>query len=159
MGSAQPLTVATLVTGQQFEDCYDGLPMPICWNMLTGEPDAVGQGTWGQAIGLYSYRGIFANGAGAADLDNFTVNFRCPAGTYTVRITAPKIANSAVMDVDIDGGEIGSIDLNAGDPDFVFSDAGNVLAAGAHTLRIRVDGRTGAGWQIQVSEIELIRTA
>ena len=133
----------------------------IGWNMLTLAPSSVGAGTWTRLVSnTYPYCGYFTNIAAAADGDNFSVEFWCPAGVYTVRVNVAKLLNSAIFDLDIDGVEIGSIDLNAGPDNLFILEVNNVtLAEGPHTMRYRVDGRTGIFWVITTTETIIIRTA
>lgn len=134
---------------------------PIFWNMLTAEPDVVGQGTWVYVLTADAdlYNGIFFNSSDT-DGDNFTCNFRCPAGTYTLRFNAPKAAVRAIVDVDIDGSEEGSFDLNGAiDPINIEEISGLVLSAGEHTIKFRIDGKTGTNYFFAISGIILQKTA
>ena len=137
--------------------------IPIFWNMITIAPDAVGQGSWSRLVNASAfYNALFSNGAGA-DGDNYTINFRCPAGTYTFRINAWKDAWSGIVDIDIDGVEIDSYDLYAAvsDYDNIEETTGLSLGRGEHALRFRVDGRNGSsnGWNFIHQAMNLQRTA
>lgn len=133
---------------------------PIFWNMLTAAPDVVGQGTWVRRVEPSSlYQGDLYNSSNA-DGDNITLNFRCPAGTYTLRFNNIVAASRGIVDVDVDAVEKGSFD-NEGAADYtnINEITGIVLTAGAHTLKFRVDGQTGAGYYCNLSGIYLQRTA
>lgn len=92
-----------------------------------------------------------------------SLNFRAMAGTYQLRFNAIKASNRAILDVDMDAGEIGSFDLYAigNDQLNIEQIAGIILTAGAHTLRFRVDGRNGLAidWIVSFQGISLVRTA
>lgn len=146
MGSNQPLTVAATTTGQEAEDTYDSQHSPIQMCVLTRVVDAVGQGVWVRLVNnVHVYNGNLYN-ASNADGDNFTVNFRCMTGTWTLRFNASKSTNRCIIDVDLDGGEVGSFDLYAVALDKVNVEevAGLAITGGTHTLRFRADGQNGA---------------
>lgn len=135
---------------------------PICWDMIVGEPDVVGQGTWVLLINTsFIYNCLFYNSSGA-DADNFTVDFRCPAGTYTLRANMSKNTNRPLVDIDVDGSEEHSVDLYAAlDVLNIEEVTGLVLAEGAHTLKFRADGKNGSSssYLFTVEGISLQRTA
>lgn len=136
---------------------------PICWNMITHEPDAIGQGTWpiGKNDG-FLYNGNFFNLV-ASDGDNFTCDFYSAAGTYKLRFNAPKNNNYGKIDIDIDGVEKGSFDLYAASLDAVniAEIMGIVLKAGKHQLKVRVDGKnaSSSGYQVSLSGFSLTKTS
>jgi len=135
---------------------------PIFWNMLVAAPDAVGQGTWTQTqANTHIYAGYFQNGG--VNGDNFSCNFRCPAGTYTLRFNASKYTNRGVVDIYMDAGEEGSFDLYAGslDETNIEEIAGLVLTAGEHILKFQLDGQhaSSSGYYFAASGIWLQRTA
>jgi len=162
MGSNQPLTVAATTTGQEAEDTLDGQIAPLYWNMLTRAPDVVGAGVWGRIVGPNLYSGYFYNTSNN-DGDNFTVNFRCMAGTWTLRFNAHQNSDLAIVDVDMDTVEIGSFDNYAAAPSglTIREIAGLALTGAEHALRFRVDGRNAAsvGWLFYTHGIYLQRTA
>ena len=132
---------------------------PIFWNMLTAAPDVVGQGTWITAKNVsYLYNGIFFNST-HNNADNFTVNFRCPAGTYTLRFTCIIGTNQGIVDVDIDASEEGSFDNEGSVADVTNEIAGLTLTAGTHTLKFRIDGTTGTDHYVSVTGISFQRTS
>ena len=64
------------------------------------------------------------------------------------------------MDVYLDDSEEGSFDNNmAVDYTLVREIAGLVLAAGAHTLKFQVDGKTGTDYYFDLMGVALQRTA
>ena len=134
---------------------------PISWNMLTAAPDVVGQGTWIRTIlNSQLYNGRFTNSS-STNGDNFTLNFRCPAGTYTLRFNAYKCVLGGIVDVDIDASEEGSFDLyDAGAVSLNIEEiSGLALSAGAHTLKFRIDGTSVNTYQFRAEGIILQRTA
>lgn len=136
---------------------------PIYWNMLTAAPDVVGQGTWFNFVsGAYLFGSGFTSSAGA-DGDNFTMNFRCPAGTYTLHVSGDKNTANGVLDIYVDDVEKGSFDHWAavGDFDNVDEVTGIVLTEGLHTLKFQVDGKHGSstGYAMEIEGIYLQRTA
>ncbi len=132
---------------------------PIFWNMYTMEPDAVGQGTW---IINFDSLGTYMLNSSNADGDNFTCNFRCPAGTYTLYMNLRKAPNLGIVDVDIDASEEGSFDLyNATGIANAEKITGLVLSAGTHTIKLRLDGKNGSSsaYYIVIGDICFQRTA
>lgn len=163
MGSNQPITVETTVTGQQAEDYHGASCPPIGFNFMTRDPDAIGQGVWARAIaGASPYNGYYSN-TSVADGDNISLSFRCMAGTYTFGMNGYKLANCGILDIDIDTVEVASFDLYAavGDPENVETQAGIAITAGAHTLRLRVHGKNGAsaGFLVELVGVYFLRTA
>jgi len=121
-------------------------PTPIFFNMLTIAPDAVGQGTWARTVNTSAlYNALFANST-TADADEFSVNFYCPAGTYTIRFNALQSTNQGIVDIYLDGSEIDSQDLYAGSASYIYIHeiTGRVLTEGEHTLRFVIDGKNGS---------------
>jgi hypothetical protein len=142
----------------------DSESTPLAWNMITMDPDSIGQGTWTRGTNsLYPYNGNLTNATAQADGDNYSINFRCRAGTYTFRMNAHRTSTAPILDVDIDGDEKGSIDLYfaAGDLDYVAEITGITISAGSHTLRIRVDGKNGSsgGYYLRTHGMYLQKTA
>ncbi len=141
----------------------DALSTPIFWNMLTVAPDVVGQGTWVRAVNSsFLYGGQFYNTT-SADGDEFSVNFRCPVGTYTIRFSAIKDSDRGIVDTYVDASEEDSIDLYAAAADYlnVVEITGVSITAGSHTLKFVVDGKNGSSsdYFLNVNGISLQRTA
>ena len=121
--------------------------MPVAWNMLTREPDTVGQGTWGRlASSAFLYGGLFHNSTTHADGDSFSVTFSAPPGTYRLRANAVKDSNCPKVEVKLDGISLGLVDLYAAAQDGVaFMDlSGIVVGPGFHTLEFRVNGKNAS---------------
>ncbi len=99
-----------------------------------------------------------------ADLDSVEYQVYLPAGTYTVQIMTLHLTGRGIMDVDLDGVEIGSFDC------FASAFAGNqvktisgvvVAAGGIKTLKIRADGKNplSGAYYLDLSDIQISRTA
>lgn len=136
---------------------------PMYWNMLTTEPDVVGQGTWTRFVSVnYLYTGGFYESS-SNDGDNFSVNFRCLAGTYTLRFNSVKGTSYGILDIDIDGVEIGSKDAYAAGVDYdnIEEISGIVISSGQHTIKFRIDGKhaSSTDYFINLNGIYLQRTA
>jgi hypothetical protein len=132
--------------------------------MLTTEPDAVGQGTWAIAINTgLPFNGRFSNVSASADGDNFSLNFRCASGVYTLQFNAAKDGSWGILDIDIDDVEVGSFDLYAGVADYnnVEEVTGISLGRGEHTLKFRIDGKNASSsdYNVFLQGIALKRTA
>ncbi|OGV36147.1 MAG: hypothetical protein A2020_12140 [Lentisphaerae bacterium GWF2_45_14] len=137
---------------------------PIYINMLTKVPDAIGAGTWDVVIQTtHFYNGSFRNTLAAADGDNFTVNFSCPAGTYRFDINIIKNTNAAKLDMFVDAAKI----LDAGDYYAAVASAieitsitGVALTAGSHTLKFAINGKnaSSSAYIINMSAIQITRT-
>lgn len=136
---------------------------PIYWNMLTAAPDVVGQGTWARSASTTGFYQGYLTNTTTGDGDNYTMNFRCPAGTYTLRFNAWKSVGAGIVDIYFDGGEEDSIDLYAVGSDalYIHETAGVVLGAGAHTLKFQIDGKnaSSANYFFTHEAIYLQRTA
>lgn len=136
----------------------------IFWSMISEDADVIGQGTWTRAISAtYIYNGYYINST-SADGDNFTLNFRCVAGTYDLKFNASKSTNRGVVDVYIDGSEEGSFDLYSDpvEPANVEKITGITIATtGAHTLKFQLDGKNGSSldYFAVFQGIHLLRTA
>lgn len=138
---------------------------PLYWNLLTTKPDSIGQGTWARAqSSARLYGGDFSNTT-TANSDNFTSNFRCPAGTYTLRFNAVKNTDAGIVKVYIDGVQVGTV---GGYDEYAALDAANieeitglVLTAGEHTLKFELSGKnaSSSSYRFRTSGIWLQRTA
>lgn len=141
-----------------------GESSPITTNMLTRDPDSVGQGTWARAISSsYFYCGDFYNSSNANG-DNFTVKFHLPAGTYKLRFNSIKHPTSAIVKVEVGSTNLGNTDLYAaaGDNTFIVEYTGcSITAGGEYAVKFSVNGRNASatGWYLNLSQIEFIRTA
>jgi hypothetical protein len=136
---------------------------PIYWNMVTGDPDAIGQGTWTKVVDVSFWYNVLFRNTTHNDGDNFSVDFRCPAGTYTIGFNAEKAINRGIVDVYIDAVEVGSVDLYNGSTVMNYRAAitGISIAEGAHTLKLQVDGKNASSSDhyFSTSGINLQRTA
>jgi hypothetical protein len=135
---------------------------PLSWNMLTRPPDAIGAGTWANSTSSASnapYNGYLWNTSNA-NLDNCSVDVRVPAGTYTLRMNVIKTTAMGIMDVDLDGAEVGSLNCYAAVTAFDILSITGLTMNGPHTLRFRVDGKhaSATDYNLRLSGIELIRT-
>jgi hypothetical protein len=132
------------VTGANLKTYIGGAAevSPIIYPLISA-PDTVGAGTW--VVAPDTTQPYLWNNT-TNDGDNFSIKVRVPAGTYTVSCFYIKGLNRGVLDMDMDGVEIGSVDgyvaVNAYYTEW--SVAGVVLTAGEHTIRIRVDGKNPA---------------
>lgn len=162
---------ATEAASQQSIKAYSdaikaSISTPIYWNMLTNEPDAVGQGTWIHfAQTSHLYNGAFQNSTGVdigGNGDNFTMNFRCPAGTYTLRFNSTTSTFLGIIDVYIDASEEGSFDAYSAAIDYnnIEEISGLVLTSGEHALKFQIDGKNAlsSAWYMRLSGITLQRT-
>ena len=125
---------------------YNQTGYPLQFNMFTKEPDAVGQGTWINAVNaLYPYNGSLYNSSDN-DGDNFSVDFRVPAGTYKLRFNFPRRSSRGIVDVYVDALEVGSIDgYNAAtDHDYIAEITGITITDAAHVLKFEVDGHNAS---------------
>ena len=125
---------------------------------------SIGAGTWSQGINANSYlNGYFFN-TSSADADNASYKVYLAKGTYTLRLVHTKASTGAIVDIDIDGVEKGSVDLYAASTSYneIYSVTGIVVAAsGLATIRLRSDGRNGSasGYTCYVVFLSLWRTA
>ena len=136
---------------------------PLYFNMLTLTPSSIGQGTWIRGVDSSRlYCGYFYNSSGV-NLDNFSIKFYVPAGTYTLQFNANKNTNKGIVDVDIDGVEKGSFDLYAATLNAlnIAEITGLVLNSAEHTLRFRIDGKNASstGYYFTASGIVFSKTA
>jgi hypothetical protein len=151
----------------QAADLCAGIGDRIDLNLLTVPGTAVGASVWAAVLlATELYCGHFVN-TSDANLNALDIPIRLrSAGTYRLDLNAMRHANGAIIMLYVDGVQIGvpaGYDLyNAAlDPVNVVAVAGLVLTAGAHTLRIQVNGRNGAsgGWAARLSGVSLRRTA
>jgi len=140
-------------------DGVSGIGFRQVWNLLTFAPTVIA-GTWVRLVSTVClYNAHFYNSTNT-DLDEVNIAFRCPAGTYRLRFNAPTVANYGKLDTTIDAALLGTTDLNAAANYLnVVEYTGIVLAEGAHTLKFKVNGKTGTGYYVGLSFIALERTA
>lgn len=144
----------------------DSMPMPIFWTMMSSEPDSVGQGSWtpSREPGSLLY-GYFYNTTDE-DGDNFSCKFRCPKGTYKLRINATKDMDAGILKLYIDDeqvGESGGYDQYNASYDGVHTIdiSGLELDAGEHTLKFEVDGTNPSSgeYYMYIIAVTIQRTA
>lgn len=117
--------------------------------LLANHIQSVGQGTWATSIASSPQRLPFylGNGAAMANLDNVTFNVFLAAGTYTFSLLYIKEPTSGILDIDIDGVEVGSVDMYAVAETYngIYTFTGVVVAAaGLKALKLRMDGKNAA---------------
>lgn len=138
----------------------------IFWNLLTGQPETIIQGTWyRQQDSTRLDCGEFRNPT-IANGDGFICKCRCPAGTYTLRFNAVKHTDGGIVKIYIDDvqvGNAGGYDLYAGAKDVlnIIEITGLTLTAGEHSLKFIEDGKNASstGYRLRASGIWLQRTA
>ncbi len=140
-------------------DPGDGHITLFPWNY-----DSIGQGTWTLFVDASElFNGDFRN-VPASDLDNFTILCFLAAGTYTMRVLYSGAGSYGIVDIDIDGVEVGSYD--GYNPPLTYNNVltvtGIVVAAsGLNPIRVRVDGKDPAsiGYNVRMNQIAFWRTA
>lgn len=141
----------------------DAISIPI--NIFPGmqAPDTVGQGTWLHGSSVPDgYLWSYLYNTAAADGDNITWNFRCPAGTYTLTYVGTGSTDSGIIDIYIDASEEGSKDCYLASRAGLRHEITSIsLSAGAHTVKLTVDGKnaSSSGYQARHAAIILTRTA
>ncbi len=150
------------VTGRKLQGGGSAqISTPISWSVAVGGPDVVGQGTWAIALAVVMGYVVLYNSTHNQN-DNFTVNFRCPAGTYTLRYGFLKDSNMGKCKVYIDVVEKDDVDGYAAvqDPDNIEEVTGIVLTAGEHGLKFDVYDKhaSSTNHYINLSYIYLQRT-
>jgi len=127
--------------------------------------NAIGQGTFVFLIASSSWGCGFYYNSSAADLDNISYQVYMGAGTYTLRILCMKSSAGAIVDIDIDGVEVASVDMYGaapGEENQLLSATNIVVAtAGLKTIRVRADGKNAgsSGYQMRITSITFWRTA
>lgn len=136
--------------------------------LLPWNYNSIGQGTWAFALPSppaptgQIFELDWENGASHAGGDNFTLEVYLAAGTYTLRLIGYKKHDRGILDIDIDAVEVASFDeynssevLNA-----IFTQTGIVVATpGLKTITVRVDGKSGTNYYVNISTLTLWRTA
>jgi len=125
---------------------------------------SIGQGTWAlnadaNHMFAFTWRNITH-----ADADEISYNVFLEKGTYTIAILGEKSIDLGIMDIDIDAGNVGTIDWYNGAQvrnswNTVTSVA--VATAGVKSLTVRVDGKNASSsdhWLV-FTMIVLWRTA
>ena len=145
-----------------------GVGERVVRSLLTDPAEVVTQGTWAvQVDATLPFNAAYDNSTADANNDDIDLHICVPAtGTWTLRFNAPTNVNCGILKVDLDNVNIGvgaGYDLYAAVPDplAVIEIAGLAISAGAHTLRLYVDGANGAsgGHEVYLNQIELKRTA
>jgi hypothetical protein len=137
------------VTGANLKTYIGGAAevSPIVIPVMTQSPSAIGQGTWALAASSdVVYGGVFYNTTAAANGDNATWSFRCPAGTYSLYIHIDKNFNRGKFDTYIDGGASEGLKdcYYASILEYIVIFTGKVLTAGPHTIRFQLNGKNDA---------------
>ena len=128
---------------------------------------SIGQGTWTFTgsfyYGLAGGTQAIKNEAASADADNISYKVFLPAGTYSLSLTVLKNSSFGVLDVDVDGVEVGSIDCYAAAAtDGVLQVTGiNVTLLTTKVIRFRVDGKhaSSSDYNMRFWDVSIGRTA
>ena len=149
-------------------DQVGGVGQRVGINMLTAAPVAGAVGVWAPLVNvLLPLNAAYGNDASDADLDEFSVDIYIPTtGVWTLTIGAPQDIDAPIIQLFIDGAQIGLVagyDLYAAalDPDSYIGISGLSIAAGLHRLRILCNGANAASADniARVTQIEFLRTA
>jgi len=123
------------------------------------------QGTWTLDVNaIYYLNAVLKNETAAANGDNIHFNVDIPPGTYTLKLMYSSSPNAGILDIDLGGTEIASIDTYAatGTSNNILTDTGNVVSTGGILdLVLRVDGKNASsgGYKVFIGFFSLIRTA
>ena len=159
LGTAAPGT--SLIAAHR--DHVHTLPVPdvspICCPFYYGVLNytSVGQGTW-HTVTL----GCLENYTTHADGDNASVAVRLPAGTYTLRVQYFTGPDFGKFDTYIDASNLGNTDAYAaGGISSAVEFTGQVIAAGAHTVKFQLNGKNGSSstYKFGTEAFSFIRTA
>jgi hypothetical protein len=149
-------------------DQVGGVGQRVAVNMLTVAPVAGPVGVWAPLVNvLLPLCAAYGNDASNADLDEFSVDVYIPTtGQWRLTIAAPQDLDTAIVQLFIDGAQIGLVagyDLYAAAPDVdsYIGISGLQLTAGLHRLRLLCNGRNIASANniARVTQIEFLRTA
>ena len=126
--------------------------------------ESIGQGTWALYYGTSQYLYGEWHNSSKTDGDNITYKVHLDAGTYTLMMVTRHQSTSGILDIDIDGVEVASIDLYAEGLSHDNRDiqTGIVVAdTGLKSLQLRIDGKNGGATDYYAffSYIVLWRTA
>jgi hypothetical protein len=133
--------IENLVTGEDAtaEDVLDLLPSAFNLPLL-GDIENVG--SWGvtwditYVAGVMLYQNFPGNG------NYVTFPFKVKAGTYAIRVGAVLSSTHGIVDIYVDGVEVGSQDLYASPDSWTTKQiTGLALAAGEHTIKFMIDGK------------------
>ena len=154
------ITVANLIAGAGGGNSGVGFISIPSYNH-----DSIGQGTWAVSVGRSDSIGnyVFLNSS-SSDGDNLSYKVYLQAGTYTLRFLYKQTGGSAIVDIDIDGVEVASVDTYhaAGSANQFKTETGSVIAtSGIKTLKIRADGKhaSSSGYNVYKQALALWRTA
>lgn len=116
--------------------------------------DSVAVGDWALAISDPNYNNhVFGNSVTPANLDAIDYKVWIPqAGNYTLTMVAYRNNICPIVDVDIDGSEVASFDLNGVETyNHKYSETAIAITAGVHTVRFRVHGSTSGGYNFYLN--------
>lgn len=112
-----------------------------------GAYTSIGQGSWSINTNSSSvFSSYYAFGGSASNGDNVSYTVDLDAGTYGFNLVHHRNTSAGIMKIDIDGVEVGSIDLYSGLTWNVTTEITgiSISTAGQHTLRFRMDGKNGS---------------
>lgn len=130
--------------------------------ILLWDYQSVGQGNW-TFLSQASWSAWPWYNSSNGDGDNLSFNRYLAAGTYTIRAVYSQATARGILDIDIDGVEVASLDMY-GPPavNQIATDTGNVVSTpGLKTIRLRVDGKHASSthYYVVINAIEFWRTA
>ncbi|MBA7582388.1 hypothetical protein ES708_24316 [subsurface metagenome] len=128
-----------------------------CW-------DSIGQGNFSHHTTIDQYLANYLRGNGNVDGDNISYKAYLAAGTYTLLYCYLQTPMGGIVDIDINGSEVGSVDTYNANTRYnqFYKVTGIVIpSAGLKTIRLRVDGRNPSAdyYFLPVCFISLWRTA
>lgn len=120
--------------------------LPLSYN-------AIGQGDWATWNNASSFMPHYLSQITPANSDNITYNAYLEAGTYTLMLIYHKNTTGGIMDIDIDGTEVGSVDQYGSlswNNRYVVTGI-SITASGIKPIRLRMDGKNASsssykGW-------------
>lgn len=109
-------------------------------------PDSVGQGTWALVISNdYQFNSTLDNRTTHADGDNCSFEVYLDKGTYVLLLFYERFTTRPIVDIDIEGVEVASVDQYGAAAQLVDKTTGiSIASAGLKTLTIRVDGKNAS---------------
>lgn len=125
--------------------------------------DSIGQGTWAIMIATGMILNSYFVNSSDANLDNITLKTYLQAGTYTLKTVYLKHTWAGILDIDIDGTEVESLDMYASSGAFnVVGTETNITVAtsGITDIVLRVHGKnaSSSGYKVPVVCLVLWRT-